>query len=264
MLILNYDFEFIDNIIPLLDENGEIIEFSPQNRYDNKNKIKLHEYGNRSFCRFSIHSKWSKVPGVYAFFINGELAYIGQCCDFAKRINQGYGNISPRNCYIGGQSTNCKINKLILNSYSLGNKVTLYFYKTNDYINVESLMIKELNPPYNSTYSHNKKQKSPFSKNKKHVTNEIKKEKIECKKSTKQHISVTEIEEYINKILKEAEKRGEVNIILTSGNIHKELGLKNRMPMVCNAMYSVMRKRDSIVSSTPSGYSSTIQIKYTL
>ena len=29
------------------------------------------------------------------------------------RYNNGYGRISPRNCFQGGQSTNCRVNNLI-------------------------------------------------------------------------------------------------------------------------------------------------------
>ena len=30
-----------------------------------------------------------------------------------KRINQGYGKIHPKNCYLDGQATNCHLNTLI-------------------------------------------------------------------------------------------------------------------------------------------------------
>lgn len=30
-----------------------------------------------------------------------------------KRINQGYGKIHPKNCYLDGQSTNCHLNALV-------------------------------------------------------------------------------------------------------------------------------------------------------
>jgi hypothetical protein len=40
--------------------------------------------------------------------------YIGRCNDkFGKRINQGYGRIHPKNCYIDGQATNCHLNALV-------------------------------------------------------------------------------------------------------------------------------------------------------
>lgn len=42
------------------------------------------------------------------------LRYIGRSHDpFGKRVNQGYGQIAPKNCYLGGQATNCHLNALI-------------------------------------------------------------------------------------------------------------------------------------------------------
>src|SRR5690554_3478906 len=99
----NYSFEFVETIDPVRNSDGSIKEFHPEHSYAKKESASLHQYGQGPFCRFSIHPKWSSVSGVYAFFINDELVYIGQCLDFAKRYNLGYGNIAPRSCYVGGQ-----------------------------------------------------------------------------------------------------------------------------------------------------------------
>jgi hypothetical protein len=32
--------------------------------------------------------------------------YVGECRDLVKRFNSGYGQISPRNCFVGGRRTN--------------------------------------------------------------------------------------------------------------------------------------------------------------
>ena len=51
---------------------------------------------------------------LYCFTVNGQLKYIGRSTDsFAKRIDQGYGKIHPKNCFRDGQSTNCHLNGLI-------------------------------------------------------------------------------------------------------------------------------------------------------
>jgi hypothetical protein len=71
--------------------------------------------------------------------------------NFAQRFNQGYGIIAPKNCYIGGQSTNCKINSMILRKYVCGEHVYLYFHQTSEYASIESELIQALAPPYNGT-----------------------------------------------------------------------------------------------------------------
>jgi hypothetical protein len=63
----------------------------------------------------------------------------------------GYGNISPRNCYVGGQPTNCRINSLILEMYKRGSQIELLFYETRDRFNIERTLINELNPEWNRT-----------------------------------------------------------------------------------------------------------------
>lgn len=80
-------------------------------KYLNIKKLELNRYGDSIFCKFNIENKYKKLKGLYCFAINDRIVYIGRCTDnYGKRINYGYGNISPRNCFIGGQSTNCRIN----------------------------------------------------------------------------------------------------------------------------------------------------------
>lgn len=71
-------------------------------------------------------------------------------------------------------------------------------------------------------------------------------------------ITTADIKKYI---LKKIEASTE-DIVIISGEIHKELPLKNSMPMVCNAMYAVMQDGDQILEASPKGRSSTLKIKY--
>ena len=50
----------------------------------------------------------------------------------------GYGNISPSNCFKGGQETNCRINALIYATVSRGERVHLWFHATADYKELEA------------------------------------------------------------------------------------------------------------------------------
>src|SRR5690606_34594825 len=75
----------------------------------------LNKNGDLDYTEFNItDKKYLMKKGLYAYVVNGELKYIGRCRDnFKKRINQGYGKIHPKNCFIDGQSTNCHLNHLV-------------------------------------------------------------------------------------------------------------------------------------------------------
>jgi len=148
--IEDYTFEFVQELSPKCDAAGQIEQFMPQSNYAKSSTSKLNPHGGSSFCKFSISPRWSGYSGVYALFNDNEkLLYIGECVDLRSRFNAGYGNISPKNCYQGGQPTNCKINKMVLNKYLNGEKVLLYFYETADYKRIENHLIYKLKPPFN-------------------------------------------------------------------------------------------------------------------
>ena len=77
-------------------------------------------------------------------------------------------------------------------------------------------------------------------------------------------VSTQEVCQYIEELKEDARNKGEKYVVLTAGCIHKSKNLKNLMPIVCNAMRKCMGERDVVVFQTPSGYSSTLQIKYYL
>jgi hypothetical protein len=143
-----YTFKGICRIVPELDETGHPIEYMPQSEYDNTDNLPLNEYGAGPFCKFKIPSGLNNA-GVYAVLINNNLKYIGKCDNLSVRWNMGYGNISPRNCFVGGQSTNCRLNNLILNAFKANSNLNLFFYQTNDYYAVERELIKRYSPEWN-------------------------------------------------------------------------------------------------------------------
>lgn len=236
-------------------------EFFPQESYAEKNRLSLHKYGEGAFCRFSIHPKWNNAPGVYAFFINDDLAYIGQCVDFAARINLGYGRISPRNCYTGGQSTNCKINKLVLNAVKEGFTVVIYFHNTSDYDEVESKLIAYLKPSYNWVMRTNRRLAT---QNNLHIRKEKQPvEKISIQSTN--NPNTEEVRDYIRCLITTAQNQGEHHLILKSGDVHKDLNMKNGMPTVCSAMRSLdgLQKYE-VVEQPPKGNGSRLILKYLL
>lgn len=144
--LLGYEFEFIQNIVPYCNKHG-VIRFYPQEDYENKNNVPLLENGKGAFCRFVIDAE--EVPGVYLWIVDDEIIYIGETKNLRKRFNTGYGNISPRNCYLGGQSTNCKMNKVVLEYFEAGKQIKLYFLKTDDYKRVELELLSKICTRYN-------------------------------------------------------------------------------------------------------------------
>jgi hypothetical protein len=112
MEIIN-DFKFICEIKPLINDRGQIMEYYPSTKYNNRANKKLNKYGKGPFCRFRIPNIINS-EGVYIIKVNNDILYVGECENLSHRFNLGYGQISPRNCFVGGQSTNCKINSYIL------------------------------------------------------------------------------------------------------------------------------------------------------
>ena len=81
---------------------------------------------------------------------------------------------------------------------------------------------------------------------------------------TSANISTEDIKRYILQLKNITKESGKSILILCSGDIHKDLNLKNAMPQVCNAMRQCMGENDVVLHTTPSGYSSTIEIQYNL
>ena len=149
--ISNWNFLHVCEITPKFDSHKNILEYLPQDRYENKKNLKLNQYGDGPFCKFTIDRKYSKKTGVYFIIIENVIQYVGECDDFHKRFGMGYGNISPRNCFEGGQLTNCRINSNILKSIKSQKKVDLYFLETNDRFKIEHELILKYNPLWNKT-----------------------------------------------------------------------------------------------------------------
>jgi len=146
--LAQYPFPYIGRIQPKRDETGTIKEFAPHSGYRNVRRLLLHKYGAGPFCRFRIPRHFP-FEGVYALLVNGSVAYVGECMNLSSRFNTGYGQISPRNRYQGGQSTNCKINHRVLEAAKRGNPIEIWFLQTAYRKEVESELTGGLKPPWN-------------------------------------------------------------------------------------------------------------------
>ena len=87
-------------------------------------------------------------------------------------------------------------------------------------------------------------------------------EKNQASEQETAKITTDDIRQYILELKNAAKDAGKSFIVLKSGDIHKELNLKSRMPQGCNAMRQSMNESDVVLHTTPSGNSSTIEIQY--
>jgi 5-methylcytosine-specific restriction protein B len=80
--------------------------------------------------------------------------------------------------------------------------------------------------------------------------------------------SATEIRAHLRvKYLDPARRRGETLVTIVAGDIHKELGLRNRVPSVCQVMESKVLEREAGVKVSskqgpPSGRGTTFTVTY--
>lgn len=148
LAVEDYDFKLVCQLKVETDEEGKIREFRPQLNYANAASIPLNRYGKGLFCKFKVPTGLEK-PGVYIISSKRQPLYVGECINLSARFNAGYGNISPRNCYVGGQETNCRINNLIFTAVKDGTDLFLWFFETPDYKSVETRLRQSVSFPWN-------------------------------------------------------------------------------------------------------------------
>jgi hypothetical protein len=125
----SYDFVHVCRIKPQTDSAGAVAAYMPQSLFRNEKRLALNKYGSGPFCKFKISNSF-RSSGVYALQLEQDIHYVGECRDLSARYNMGYGNISPRNCFKGGQETNCRLNSLIYSATRAGRQVSLWFHQT--------------------------------------------------------------------------------------------------------------------------------------
>lgn len=161
--IAGLPFQYICEIVPACHADGRPKEFMPQRGYKNSRNLPLHEYGQGPFCRYRIPNELNLKVGVYAILVDGQSRYVGETDNLGHRFNAGYGNTSPRNCFQGGQSTNCRVNNLILNAYKEGSSIWLLFHETADRFSIEATVLAALRPRWNLIAGRSKAMRRPLS-----------------------------------------------------------------------------------------------------
>lgn len=149
----NHQFGLAGEVEPERTPDGSTASFMPQDRLAAAATSRLHAYGAGPFCRFRIGRNVHQA-GLYVLTVNEAPVYAGECVNLSKRWGpNGYGGISPRNCYDGGQPTNCRINNKILVEARNGASLALWFLlfegSTDARRRAETELIQALRPPWN-------------------------------------------------------------------------------------------------------------------
>lgn len=146
-------FRSMGYIEPIKNADGEVFVDKPQLRYRKNKNLGYNKNcdDNTEFTAFKVEGI-PESKGVYIWYIdNGRsLSYIGEGVNLKKRFSfTGYGKISPRNCFVGGQSTNCKMNHEVLKMWKEGKVFHLYIFETEDHKDLEKKLIKMYHPELN-------------------------------------------------------------------------------------------------------------------
>ena len=142
-----YDFLKVCSIEPDRNADGTIRELVPYPRYQNARGFALNRYGVGPFCHFKIPA--IRNSGVYLIVVSEQVKYIGECANLGSRYNSGYGTISPRKCFSGGQETNCRVNNLILLAAKRSQEISLWFLQTDAYKAIEQDLRTSHRPDWN-------------------------------------------------------------------------------------------------------------------
>ena len=149
MTLAGQVFQHFVRIAPDVGLDGKPVAYMPQSRYRAARSTPLNRHGAGPFCRFVVLGL-PAAPGVYAITVARKLAYVGIAADLQQRWGpSGYAQIQPKNCFKGGQSTNCKVNHAILSATQDQLAVDLWIHRTDDPRPLEARLIAALAPPWN-------------------------------------------------------------------------------------------------------------------
>lgn len=248
--ISDLSFKYVGALRLRRDVDGRALEYT--HRFEPG--IRLNRYGTGPFCDFEL-DRATLESGVYALTVGDEVKYIGECESLEARFGpMGYGHVSPRNCHGDGQSTNCKINALVLTVARNRDGVEVWFLPaTVERRQVESRLIGELAPPWNGRLAPSAGVSAPLS-------------------SRSGSGSVTSAEDRFRNALEAhfatAERAGQNTIRIRSGDLHCQAGgypePSHRMPQCCRAMRVAMLPGDIIIESPPKGAGANLVIEYRL
>ncbi|MBR1984096.1 MAG: GIY-YIG nuclease family protein [Clostridia bacterium] len=132
LILLDIEFIRVGELSVDIDTNSQPKKRSIQ---DKRNQQRILCSINKTYIG-TIPQK----PGVYCWFFDNELVYIGEAENLQRRM-KNYAN--PGN----SQYTSLKINQAILEAIITNKEVTFYYYQTNKHKDVENVLLKECFKP---------------------------------------------------------------------------------------------------------------------
>jgi hypothetical protein len=149
VLIGGVEFEYGSPVDVARNPNGTPWLDTPADRYANVRDLSLNRYGSGPFARLVVR-RLPLRPGVYAVVNDSDgVLYIGRASGSLAQRWDGYATIQPRNCFTGGQSTNCRINALVLAAITAGRSLDVHIHQTQEPIPLETRLITTVQPPWN-------------------------------------------------------------------------------------------------------------------
>jgi len=211
--------------------------------------VRGNRYASQSFCRFKLPGAPSHA-GVYVITTDNELKCIGECDSLEDRFGPGgYGHIAVRNCHHDGQSTNCKINSLILKSVKAGGRIDVWFHKTSRRNAIEAELLDLLKPSWNGNRGGEaSRTPAPREQRRGHVP------------------TADDFRLALRGKLRMAHKAGQDSLRVRSGDLHREVGgypgPNHRMPSCCQVMRGEMHNGDKVIDEPPRGAGANLVIEY--
>jgi hypothetical protein len=216
---------------------------------------------------------------LYAFAVNGDLAYIGKTTKTLRARMNGYRHPGPT------QSTNIRNNQSIRSALSQGKRVEIYVFRDtglvrfggfhlNSAAGLEDSLVRDLSPPWNGGRKDAPEQDAtipqpaPVSISDVIPTDEVSDDQTQPEgagvdePTSSGKITTDDFREAIRRLFVEAAQRGPPHLDVRSGELNKRVGGQNQMPQVCSAMKSLMREGDLIIESPPKGNGSRLVIRY--
>jgi hypothetical protein len=148
-MLAEYNFERASTIDAERSDNGSLLTYTAYERFENPKSLRLHGYGAGPFVRLRL-AALPTGAGVYVVMDGEDIAYVGLAANISARWGRrNYAVIDPRNCYVGGQSTNCRLNNLVYQALTQGQELTLWTHLVQNPRPVEAELIRCLRPPWN-------------------------------------------------------------------------------------------------------------------